>query len=223
MLDFGAAQNWRCIFKLESSSAGLGVRKSADENSFRRVAALMIAQKVPFIVQRFVTGKSNERAAAALNGDVLCGISFEKVQIAYEFGYATVVQPVCNAAMAEFTAVIARSFGLSGFFGCDFVIEEETGRPWLVEVNARPITWHHLAFKCGVDFAEAVHQIIEGRGAPQQDAVIDSRPVALFPKELQRDPQSPWLQKAVHDVPKNHPRLLAYYKERLARESQRKA
>ena len=68
-----------------------------------------------------------ERAALALDGGVLCGTSFENTELSREFGYASVIQPVCHEAMACAVSAFAQEFGLSGFFAGDFVIENETG------------------------------------------------------------------------------------------------
>jgi hypothetical protein len=103
--------------------------------------------------------------------------------------------------------------GCSGFVSFDFIVDADD-RPWLLEMNPRPIGSTHLGRLFGHDLA---HAFVTGEagGAPEADA---DTVVALFPKELERDPGGSLLDRdpAIrHDVPFEEPRVVAAYLDHL--------
>ena len=48
----------------------------------------------------------------------------------------------------------------------------------------------------------------DGRAAQGRAPITDKREIALFPREWIRDPASPWLNRAYHDVPWDDPAVL---------------
>ena len=210
LLEFGNAAKWNCVLKTEGSTSGAGVSRCETESAFRENLQRLTRNKAPFVIQRFVHGRNTMRNVAALRGKVLCGLSLEAIEINRPYGYATVVKTMPHAGMDDATAQVAATWGISGFFSCDFVIDADNVA-WLVEVNARPTTVMHLGRCMGVDFAQAAADIANGVIRVQAERTLIGGPVALFPKEWQRSPDSPWLTTAENDIPWNYPGLISLY------------
>src|SRR5208283_1453997 len=97
-------------------------------------------------LQHYVRGVPANRATVCWQGEVLAGLSVEAVETNTETGFATVVRVVDLPEMADSARVLARTLGLSGFIGFDFIIEAATGRAVLLEMNPRPTQTCHLSF-----------------------------------------------------------------------------
>lgn len=127
---------------------------------------------------------------------------------------STVLKPINSPAMDEAARRLVASLGCSGFVSFDFILDASR-QPWLLEMNPRPIGSTHLGRLFGHDLAHAfiTH---EARRDPQPPA---SLAVALFPKELERDPSGALIDGGlvVHDVPWDEPAIVAAYVDHLAR------
>ena len=113
--------------------------------------------------------------------------------------------------MAEITACLVRRLGLSGFCGFDFVLEERTGKPILIELNPRPTPSCHLAFNRITDMVGALFARMSGSAARATQAETIPAAIAYFPQEMWRDPSSKHLKKAYHDVPWEEPDFVEMY------------
>lgn len=152
-------------------------------------------------LQAFVEGRPANRAVACWRGEVLAGISVVALQTRTPNGPGTVVRVIDDAEMAEAALRLARALGLSGLCGLDFVIEAATGAAWLIEVNPRATPISHLALGAGRDLPAALHARIRGERAPATASAIRGDVIAMFPGEWCRNPVSPHLRTAFHDVP----------------------
>jgi hypothetical protein len=91
---------------------------------------------------------------------------------------------------------------LSGLWGFDFVLQAGSGLAYLIEVNPRATPICHLALGPGRDLPAALLAALHsGSAAEARPTRIDGELVAMFPGEWQRDPASPFLRCAHHDVP----------------------
>jgi hypothetical protein len=115
--------------------------------------------------------------------------------------------PACVVArrdcpqMQNAAAVIAQDLNLSGLFGLDYV-RDKAGKVHLLEINARATPTAHLML--GQDLPAALLKSA-GFSARCRPAVTARDEVAIFPREWMRDPASPWLKNAFHDVPWDDP------------------
>jgi carbamoylphosphate synthase large subunit len=162
-------------------------------------------------VQKFIGGKLANCAVACWQGRSLAGIAVEVVQTRGHRGQSTVVRIIENHEMLDVAGRIIASLGLSGFCGFDFVIDEDTGRPVLIEINPRATQVNHLRLSVARDLPGALVAAATGAPVPPVAAVTDRDLVALFPQEWRRDPTSPYLDTAYHDIPLEEPRLVAAY------------
>lgn len=159
------------------------------------------AERPGVTLQTFIDGRPANRAVACWQGEVLGGISVEALQTWTPTGPATVVKVIESAEMAEAARRLVRALGLSGFCGLDFVIEASTGAAWLIEINPRATPISHLPLGTARDLPAALHARLRGQPAPASAAAIPGDTIALFPGEWCRNPLSPFLRAAFHDVP----------------------
>jgi hypothetical protein len=214
------------VLKTDCSWGGLGVAvvgdlggartayRVATRPSLLRVLSQLVLRRDPaqllrwlrgarpgVTIQKFIVGSPANRAVACWRGEVLAGISVVALQTQAATGPATVVQVVENQEMSETARRLLRALGLSGLCGLDFVIEAATGAAWLIEVNPRATPISHLALGSGPDLPAALHARLGGRTPSAPGGTVAHEVVAMFPGELRRDPLSPYLRNAFHDVP----------------------
>jgi hypothetical protein len=228
------------VLKLDNTSSGLGVRIVSNEDEAERAyhelvrmfgwgrasrRALKELSFEPFVhgrkeptpritLQRFIAGVPASRAVLCWNGEVIAGISVEAIKTIHETGPATVVRILDDAEMAETTLHLVRSLGLSGFVGFDFILEQGSGRPFLIEMNPRPTPISHFSLNRETDLVGALLTKLTAAKSSQSDLRLPGRIIALFPGEFWRDPESDYLLSCHHDAPWDEPGLIDEYTRR---------
>jgi hypothetical protein len=81
------------------------------------------------------------------------------------------------------------------------MLEAETGRAYLIEVNPRSAQVGHLSMGAGHDLPAALYAALSGKAEQPAPKVTEKDTIALFPQEWIRDPESRFLRSAYHDVP----------------------
>ena len=152
-------------------------------------------------VQRFVAGRPANVAAACWRGEVLAITAVEAIRTAGTTGHATVVKRIDHPEMLRATVKVARRLKLSGLCGLDFMLDAEHGDAHLIEVNSRATPTCHLPGADGRSPIAALAAQLTGRTTVDSVAARSGEVVALFPHEMIRDPHSPFLRTAHHDVP----------------------
>ncbi len=159
-------------------------------------------------VQRHIAGKDANSLSFCSEGEVLGTVAVEVLETRNNHGPSTVVRMLEHPGIDEAARKIARELRLSGFFGLDFLIEEQTGTPYLIEMNPRATQIAHFACGEGRDPAAAVAAALTGQLASARPPMTDQTTVALFPQEWHRDARSSFLRTAHHDVPWEEPELV---------------
>lgn len=167
--------------------------------------------KAAITVQRYVPGVPANCALACWDGEVLAGVSAESVRTARECTASTVLRIIDNSDMVGTGTRIVAGLGISGFCGFDFIIEEGTGQPYLIEMNPRATQLHHLALGQHRDLVAALLARVAGAPVTERPSVTDRELIALFPHEVNRDPDSPFLETAYHDLPLGEPGFVESY------------
>jgi hypothetical protein len=165
-------------------------------------------------LQRYVQGELTFRALACAEGVVLEGVSFlAERRNPSETGASTVLRAIAHEEMAEASRKIVAALGSSGFVAFDFILDA-SGNAHLIEMNARPIASGHLGRLFGHDIYAAMLAYLAGAAHRPSDAIDPPRSVALFPRELDRDPMGALLDRGdgvVHDIPHDDPATIAAY------------
>jgi predicted ATP-grasp superfamily ATP-dependent carboligase len=165
-------------------------------------------------VQQFVPGRPATTSFACWQGKLLAANHFEILAAQEANGPASVLRRFENEEMQRAAARLAARFELSGLHGLDY-IRDETGSSHLIEINPRSPQTSYLAFGADHDLVGAlVARLNKTAQAPR--AYVSGDTVALFPQEWMRDPASPYLTTAFHDVPWDDPALIQSWMESRA-------
>lgn len=204
-------------------TVGLSLRASARaaRRVFAHIAGLDTLYADSLTLQKFVPGRLAMRTVLARNGKALGGANFEAVKVNPEpTGPSTLIRPIDNPAMNVAANRIVEALKCSGFVSFDFILDSE-GRSHLIEMNARPIPSIHLSRFAGTDLCATLACILRGETPPQISAYESNIEIALFPRELERDPRSPYVwgadSAALHDVPWDDTPIMKLYLRSLVR------
>jgi hypothetical protein len=225
------------VLKLDASFGGLGVRIvhgaaeavaafgslqedagwwAALKRSLRRLDVhpmrALLHRPRSIALQAYVAGRPANRAVFCQSGKVLAGLSVEAIETVNDTGPATVVRVIDHAAMTDAAARIVGRLGLSGLVGFDFVLEAQSGRAFLIEMNLRPTQICHLAADAGSDMIGALAAAVGAAAEQRRLPNFSGSTIALFPNEQWRDPTSPHLTTAFHDVPSHAPEIVRAYR-----------
>jgi len=148
--------------------------------------------------QRFVPGHPATSSIVCWQGKLLAANHFD-VLVSNGTGPATVLEISHDPVMQESARRIVARFGLSGFYGLDYMRGPD-GRVRLLEINPRATPTTHLALGPAHDLAAALLDAA-GHPTPDRPAMTGNSRIALFPQEWRRDPKSPHLAGAYHDLP----------------------
>lgn len=158
--------------------------------------------------QSFVKGREATSTIACWKGRVLASLHFEVINKVDSTGHSTVLRLLDNAEISTATEKIARRLGLSGINGLDFMLETDSGDPYLIEINPRATQVGHLTLGPGSDIPAALFSAVTGSAIHEAPKLTENPVIALFPQEWRRDSASAHLRSAYHDVPWDEPELI---------------
>jgi carbamoyl-phosphate synthase large subunit len=201
------------VLKAEESFAGLGVSicngsEALDAALTRLVSKNAQALANGVLLQSFVPGKTAMRALVAWRGQVLAGLSAIKVEThPGPTGPSSVVEFIEQPEMMKTVQQMIAALGYSGFASLDFILDS-AGKAHLLEMNARPTPICHLGHYLGQDLCLRLYDAVAGKIGTDGDPAGLPKKVVLFPQEWVRDPHSPHLNEAFHDIPWEDPDLV---------------
>jgi hypothetical protein len=158
--------------------------------------------------QAFVAGPEATSAVACWKGSVLASLHFEVLKKQDAGGPSTVLRLMESAEMSAAAEKMVRRLELSGLHGFDFMLEEQTGNPYLIEINPRATQVGHLTLGPGRDLPAALYAAVTGEVIQTAPKVTEKDTIALFPQEWIRNPASAFLRSSYHDVPWEEPDLV---------------
>lgn len=205
-----AAQGLQRLQKQSSARAALG--RAFWERDLATLPAHFTQAPPVIVAQEYIEGGPANCVAACWKGEIVASLTVSVVEMnPRPMGPSTVVQIIENAEINHTVATVARQFGLSGVCGFDFVLQPKTGDAYFLELNPRATPTSHLGRSTHTDVARALarcfnKEIAEFDGAAQGDR---SEPIALFPSEWVRDPNSPHLPSA--SIPWEDPAIIGAY------------
>jgi hypothetical protein len=164
--------------------------------------------------QKGVPGVPANCSAFAWRGEVRAIVCVKVLRTTTTFGVATHVRSIENPSIQAAAVAIARRLGLTGVFGLDFILDEATGRTWLIELNARPTQISHMNYGPGRDLVEAIVCAVSGRPATERLALPIGAPIALFPHCLRSDGDA---DAGLEDLPLDQPGLVRAFTPLKAR------
>jgi len=231
---WAARSSYPAVLKSNGSSGGVGVKivhtREEAERAFRAlyappllaraakralfdgdntlVLASLLRKRASVNAQGYVAGREASSTFACWNGKVLAALHFEVLNKSERTGPATVIRLIDNREMSMAAEKIAARLNLSGMVGLDFMLEEQTGDAYLIEINPRATQVGHLTLGAGRDLPAALHAALTGEVIREAPKVTENKVIALFPPEWKRNPDSAYLRSGYHDVPWEEPELV---------------
>ena len=215
-----AALGYPVVLKREQTCGGFGVaivvdeaaleaayivasRKAATKSRLQRLLGFGAPDAADLVLQSYVPGPMAFQIVACADGKVLDTISFSAECIDPPVtGASTVLRAIQRADIDAATRTLVEALGCSGLVSLDFILSPDGAS--LIELNPRPVVSGHLGRLYGHDVYQAL--LDERRGvasAPLASLASGPERVALFPRELDRDPASSLLVSpdVLHDIP----------------------
>jgi Carbamoyl-phosphate synthase L chain, ATP binding domain len=205
------AEAKRAFYSLRDAPPLIRVAKRVVIGQDMRWLRATLFRRCPVVnVQEFVSGRDATSLVACWKGEVLAALHFEVINKQYERGPASVLRLIENQEMDNAARKAVRRLNISGLHGFDFLLEKESEKAFLIEMNPRATQVGHLALGPGRDLPTALTAAVSGRAIPESPRVTENLMIALFPQEWSRDPGSPLLNSAYHDIPWEDPDLVRY-------------
>lgn len=189
-------------------SAIRAAKRALIDLDMRSVMPVLLRQRNSVSAQEFIAGQDATSLVACWKGSVRACLHFEVVKKQHKNGPASVMRRLEHR---ELDAAISRIVGrleLSGILGFDFLLEKQSGHPYLIEINPRPTQVGHLSLGRGRDIPAALYAAVTGTQTNETQPVTEKDTIALFPQEWVRNPQSVFLRSAYHDIPWEEPELI---------------
>ena len=162
--------------------------------------------KPPIVFQAHVNGRPANCAALCWEGQILAVICVEVVSADGLTGPANVVRVVQSQEMTGAAERLARRLRLSGFFGLDFMIDDQTGEAYLIEMNPRATPLCHFRLGKRRDMVGALTARLRGQSAADAPPVTERECIAYFPQAWATQTQN--LESCFQDIPEAEPELL---------------
>ena len=217
-LAFAKRQGYPVVLKPEQGAAGLGIAICLDEATLRHhyqqfVERQKTEPEARLLMQAHVPGADVSHPFVAADGKLLTGLTRLKLCAhPRPTSPSSVVELVELPTVAEATRRLVAACGYNGFGSVQFLLDAK-GAPQFIEFNTRPVPVMHMGESLvGIDWCASWHAAVQGTPQPPFKGTPIGRKIALFPQELIRDAQSPYLStEAVHDVPWDDLMLLRSY------------
>jgi hypothetical protein len=198
-----------CRF-LENSPQLLRVIKRAIVNRDLRSVRRKLLRRLGVVnAQEYIKGRDATSLVACWKGEVLAALHFEVLEKQYDLGPASVMRLITNLEIETAVAKIVKRLKLSGLHGFDFLLQEQSNVPYMIEFNPRATQVGHLTLGPGRDLPGALAAAVSGERVRGPLKLTDNPVIALFPQESMRDPQSSFLQSGYHDVPQGESELVS--------------
>jgi predicted ATP-grasp superfamily ATP-dependent carboligase len=166
-------------------------------------------QNVPVItIQQFIPGRPANAMLACWRGELLSMVSVEVIRSQGATRAALIVRVIENREIELAAQLLSRRLQLTGFYGLDFMLDPETNRTWLIEMNPRCTQIGHLPLTKDGDLASALCQKLTGRKCITNETRIEKDTIAFFPHAVLSDPCNQLFRNSYHDVPWEQPQLV---------------
>jgi formate-dependent phosphoribosylglycinamide formyltransferase (GAR transformylase) len=207
------AEEAREFFREYSRPEGAGslAKKLLLNRDWQWVASEWKHSQRSVVAQTVIRGRPANCAVVCWQGEVLAGAAVEAVKTRGKSGPASLVQVVEGAEMMAAAKKIARCLGVSGFFGLDFVIEEDSEVAYLIEMNPRCTPPCALPLGEGHNMVAALWSRLTGRPIPRNLPAIEERFIAYFPQTVENGGNLVGTghdEPVYFDIPKNEVELV---------------
>ena len=173
------------------------------------LAASVRRSRPELSVQGYVQGWPATLAMVCEDGVVLAATVADVVVTLHETGPSVVIRLVDRPDTLAAAHALAAELRLNGFYGLDFMVEPETGRALLIEMNPRLTPLANVRVGIAGDLVGALVQSLSGRVIARPVAPVAAEKVSHFPLPRAFDPADPRLTGVFSNVPDDNPALVA--------------
>ena len=125
-------------------SSAVVLKRALVDRDYNEVGPWLSRAERKVSIQPLIDGRDANLAFVAWKGEVLASIAAEVLKTTVCKGPASVVRLLDDPAFASALSKLVKRLGICGFGGLDFIIENASGRPFLIELNARLTQTCHL-------------------------------------------------------------------------------
>ena len=161
------------VVKMQQTSGAAGLRlvddrKKLEKEYFDVVRINSLDEDNLPMLQRMIIGPTTCTLELCNQGEVLGEVMYRGVRTMPRDGGTTVLResladPVCSEAAKKLIAHL----DFHGLCGFDFVVEESTGKPYLVDGNCRITPAITMAYHGGCDMIEGWVRVVDGEDVEQ--------------------------------------------------------
>jgi hypothetical protein len=172
------------------------------------VARLLRRERPLVSVQQFVAGQDANVALACWQGEILAQTTAIVLKTRSPKGPAAVIRLIENSQMSAAVEKIVRRLGLSGFAGFDFVIEDRTGKAFLIEINPRATQTCHLQLGMRRNLSAALCASVSGSPMAKMPSVTARHTIVLWPHVSDHLLPAHLVARAYFDTPRHDPEVV---------------
>lgn len=161
------------VVKMRQTSGAAGFRKfynpkDLEKHYFEIIRVNHLTDQDLPMIQQLIEGPTTCTLELCNRGEIIGEVMYQGIRTMPRTGGTTVFResrpdPACSEA----TAQIVKHLGYSGLCGFDFIIEEETGHPYLVDGNCRITPAVTMAYHGGCDMIEAWLRVANAEETPR--------------------------------------------------------
>ncbi len=162
-------------------------------------------------LQEYIPGRPANLMMACWKGEILGTVTAEVLQAQGATSAAMVVKLIHHPEIAQAADKLAKKLQLSGFYGVDFILDEQTRAAYLLELNPRCTQLGHLPIDAQGDLVGLLCRQLGGDSpipAEQRLGLRAGDTVAFFPKVTSLSPESSGVPHAYQDTPWQQPELI---------------
>ena len=160
------------VIKMRKASGAAGFRKVYDRSHFEKTYFdvvnnnKLLESDLPMI-QQLVEGPTSCTLHLCNQGEVVGQVMYQGLRTMPRTGGTTIFRySVEDTASEEAAAKIVKLLNFSGLCGFDFIQDEHTGRPFLIDGNCRITPAVTMAYHGGTDLIEAWTRVANGEDTP---------------------------------------------------------
>lgn len=184
------------------------IKKTSSEHDPHHIIPWITRRRRTVSIQPFITGQDSNVAAACWKGELLGAISMDVLRTWRPKGPAALVELSQDDQMIKAARAMVQRLNLSGLCGFDFIVEDGTGKAYLIELNARATQTCHLPYGVPRDLITSLVAALVGRPLPPTNDIRRRGIIALFPLAWQSGVTKEVLASTIQDIPWEEPLLV---------------
>lgn len=158
-------------------------------------------EKSKVSIQQYIKGVHGQVPFCAKNGNIFAhNLMVSLRTFPSEAGATTVSRGIENKELDYYVSKLVKKTNYTGFGSLEFILEESSGVPFVIELNPRPTPTCH--FSNEVVTNDLCDHLFKGLNLQARElGAFKVYTLAMFPGEMNRNPNSHFLTEAYHDIP----------------------